>query len=348
MKRSLRRARGGAEASCTMAWARWGQALHRSMAALRNETARIMRMEVTSERAEGAQLLYRIATPQDAAQVATGSDSDIGGLSRCQFSLESEARDDGAPRTFGRFYGTISSQIPRGSRLERSGYAAFRNVKRPRLFSVEGWDTTMHPYLAVKVPHRLARAAEPGAGAGAGSGAGAGAGASLRAALQTQDGTGSTLARAVEALGCHADGTATAAPPLLYVNVQTDGPVTTDLYQHRLQLDERVGPDEWQTITIPLDAFVLTNTGVVSDVQVSMLREKVLTVGLSVLMEPPQLPAGAAPAPAEPAVRALRRTGAGAEDAPPVRGHKRHASLPFDLDVAGVWVVATPAEAARL
>ena len=128
------------------------------------------------------------------------------------------------------------------------------------------------------------------------------------------------------------------------MNVQTDGPVTTDLYQHRLQLDERVGPDEWQTITIPLDAFVLTNTGVVSDVQVSMLREKVLTVGLSVLMEPPQLPAGAAPAPAEPAVR----TGAGAEDAPPVRGHKRHASLPFDLDVAGVWVVATPAEAARL
>ncbi|WFD20346.1 hypothetical protein MCAP1_002590 [Malassezia caprae] len=319
-----------------MAWARWGQALQRSMAALRSESARIMRMEVTSERTEGAQLLYRLATPQDAAQVATGSDSDIGGLSRCQFSLESEARDDGAPRTFGRFYGTISSHIPRGSRLERSGYAAFRNVKRPRLFSVEGWDTTMHPYLAIKVRNRLARAAEE-----------APPSASLRAALQTQDGTGSTVARAVEALGCSTGGAAAPTPPLFYVNVQTDGPVTTDLYQHRLQLDERVGPGEWQTITIPLDAFVLTNTGVVSDMQVSMLREKVLTVGVSVLMEPPQLPAGAAPAP-EPAVRALRRTDAAPDEAPPVRGHKRHGSLPFDLDVAGVWVVATPTEAARL
>jgi len=322
-----------------MALARWGQALQRSMAALRSESARIMRMEVTSERTEGAQLLYRIATPQDAAQVATGSDSDIGGLSRCQFSLESEARDDGAPRTFGRFYGTISSQVPRGARLERSGYAAFRNVKRPRLFSVEGWDTTMHPYLAIKVRNRLARATEEAPAPGA----------SLRAALQTQDGTGSTLARAVEALGCSASGAASPTPPLFYVNVQTDGPVTTDLYQHRLQLDERVGPDAWQTITIPLDAFVLTNTGVVSDVQVSMLRDKVLTVGVSVLMEPPQLPAGAAPAPAPaPAVRALRRTGAAPDEAPPVRGHKRQRSLPFDLDVAGVWVVATPTEAARL
>lgn len=322
-----------------MAWTRWGQALQRSVSALRHEAARIMRMEVTSERADGAQLLYRIATPQDAAQIATGSDSDIGGLSRCQFSLESESEAHGTPQTFGRFYGTISSHIPRGSRLERSGYAAFRNVKRPRLFSVEGWDTTMHPYLAIKVRNRLApaRAADDPAPAPS---------ASLRAALQTQDATSSTVARAVEVLGCQTSTAPSAlTPPLFYVNVQTDGPVTTDLYQHRLQLDDQVGPDEWQIITLPLDAFVLTNTGVVSEMQVSMLREKVLTVGLSVLMEPPWLPAGAAPAPAAPSVRALRRT---TDDAPPVRGHKRDVSLPFDLDVAGVWVVATPTEAARL
>ncbi|WFD28020.1 hypothetical protein MNAN1_003028 [Malassezia nana] len=326
-----------------MALARWGQALGRSMAALRNETARIMRMEVTAERSEDVQLLYRFATPQDAAQVAIGADADIGGLSRCQFSFESEARPGGAPETFGRFYGTISSHIPRGSRLERSGYAAFRNVKRPRLFSVEAWDTSMHPYLALKVRNRLPRAIKS-------EDTPAGAGPSLRAALQTQDGTGSAVARAVEALGCSVSAAVPPPmPPLFYVNIQTDGPVTTDLYQHRLCLDERADPNEWQTVTIPLDAFVLTNTGVVSDVQVSMLREKVLTVGLSVLMEPPQLPQDGASA-VMPAVRALRRSDGASEasDAPGVRGRQRDTSLPFDLDVAGVWVVATPTDAARL
>ncbi|MRV34981.1 hypothetical protein GF578_14225, partial [Staphylococcus aureus] len=76
--------------------------------------------------------------------------------------------------------------------------------------------------------------------------------------------------------------------PLFFVNIQTDGPVTTDLYQHRLFLDDSQG-NAWQTITIPFDSFVLTNTGVVAEDQISMMREKILTVGISALIEPPLL-----------------------------------------------------------
>ena len=108
---------------------RFSQAFRRSLLGWQSEAARIMRMEVSAtENATQSQLLYKINNSADLSQIATGSDSDIGGLSRCHMSLEHD--DPGqkkTPASFGRFYGTLSSQVPRGSALERSGYAAFRN-----------------------------------------------------------------------------------------------------------------------------------------------------------------------------------------------------------------------------
>ena len=108
---------------------RFSQAFRRSLLGWQSEAARIMRMEVSAtENATQSQLFYKINNSADLSQIATGSDSDIGGLSRCHMSLEHD--DPGqqkTPASFGRFYGTLSSQVPRGSALERSGYAAFRN-----------------------------------------------------------------------------------------------------------------------------------------------------------------------------------------------------------------------------
>lgn len=312
---------------------RLGQALRRSLSGVKNDTARIMRMEVSAmEHATDSQLFFKLATPADLEQIATGSDSDIGGLSRCHFSLERETHEGNVPTVFGRFYGTLSSQIPRGSSLERSGYAAFRNKTRPTLFSMQTWDTSFHPYLAILVRNRLATTSTSSS-------------PSLRSALHANDQTGPAIPRAVEALGLPYGGVPARSPdpPLFFVNIQTDGPVTTDLYQHRLFLDESQGTN-WQTITIPFDSFVLTNLGVVSDLQVSMLREKILTVGVSALVDPPLLPVSEEgepePATAPETLGALRRE--------PSRGGKRDTLVKFDLDIAGIWAVASPVDAMQL
>ena len=77
---------------------RLGQALRRSLLGVKNDTARIMRMEVSAmEHATDSQLLYKLATPADLEQMATGADSDIGGLSRCHFSLERETQEGKVP-----------------------------------------------------------------------------------------------------------------------------------------------------------------------------------------------------------------------------------------------------------
>lgn len=323
-------------------FSRLGQAMRRSLAQVQNNTERIMRMEVSASESHAAiQLLYKLETPADIKQIALGSDSDIGGLSRCHIALE-HSNEGESPASYARFYGTLSSQIPRGSALERSGYAAFRNKTRPTLFSVQTWDTTYHPYLAILVRNRMARRAK-----GSNTDSSSSSSSSLRSALHANDPAGPAIPRAVEALGlaCGHVPARSSTSPLFFVNVQTDGPVTTDLYQHRLFLDDAHGQD-WQTITIPFDSFVLTNTGVVSEAQVSMMREKILTVGISALLEPPLLPDGSEGEGAAPgSLSALRAPNSSGTAQP---GSKRDRTVQFDLDVAGVWAVSSPTDAAGL
>lgn len=61
-----------------------------------------------------------------------------------------------------------------------------------------------------------------------------------------------------------------------FVNIQAHTPVYTDLYQHRLFLNT---PGEWETVTIPIDDFVLTNRGVIQH-QAPLDRNKVKSIGI--------------------------------------------------------------------
>ncbi|KAI9485460.1 MAG: complex I intermediate-associated protein 30-domain-containing protein [Benjaminiella poitrasii] len=65
-----------------------------------------------------------------------------------------------------------------------------------------------------------------------------------------------------------------------FVNIQTDGVVKTDLFQHRLFLRT---PGQWETVMIPFRDFILTNNGAVQEDQIEMFREKVKTVGISIM-----------------------------------------------------------------
>ncbi|EIE83446.1 hypothetical protein G6F46_003788 [Rhizopus delemar] len=65
-----------------------------------------------------------------------------------------------------------------------------------------------------------------------------------------------------------------------FVNIQTDGVVKTDLFQHRLFLHT---PGKWETVMIPFKDFVLTNNGMIQQDQIEMFRQKVRTVGISLM-----------------------------------------------------------------
>ncbi|KAF9949134.1 hypothetical protein BGZ70_001915 [Mortierella alpina] len=65
-----------------------------------------------------------------------------------------------------------------------------------------------------------------------------------------------------------------------FVNLQTDGVVPTDLYQHRLFLKT---PGEWETVLIPFKDFILTNQGFIQEEQIEIYRERVKNVGVSII-----------------------------------------------------------------
>ncbi|KAI9795485.1 MAG: hypothetical protein M1833_007015 [Piccolia ochrophora] len=65
-----------------------------------------------------------------------------------------------------------------------------------------------------------------------------------------------------------------------FVNLQTESIVPTDIHQHRLYARR---PGEWETVLIKWHEFVRTNHGMVVEPQTELLRQKVRTVGVSLI-----------------------------------------------------------------
>ncbi|CCG22754.1 hypothetical protein CORT_0B10520 [Candida orthopsilosis Co 90-125] len=63
------------------------------------------------------------------------------------------------------------------------------------------------------------------------------------------------------------------------VNIQANTPLVTDLFQHRLFLQN---PGHWETVVIPLHDFVMTNWGVIQDGS-ELNKSEVKTVGIGLL-----------------------------------------------------------------
>ncbi|CAO1618556.1 unnamed protein product [Sympodiomycopsis kandeliae] len=275
-------------------------------------------MEVTpTASTRGPLSLWQLTTQQEVSDMATGSDKDMGGLSSVKVDLVSgspgkkvfsikenkvegifgadlspqqqennesnNSRKEEMPIAshHGRFWGTLSNQVPRGAGLERAGYAAFRNRNRPTLFGAQTWDVSLYPYLALRVRNNVPQPSS----------------SSLSTDIPSLDSESSSerkgrwtaYERARSALGY---GVEESVGPKYFVNIQTDGPVTSDLYQHRLWLNPSK-QDSWQTVIVPLDAFLLLNSGSLSMAQVSMLKEGIRTVGISCVLESPRLPPSA-------------------------------------------------------
>ena len=65
-----------------------------------------------------------------------------------------------------------------------------------------------------------------------------------------------------------------------FVNVQTESIVPTDLHQHLLPT---YTPGEWETVIVPISAFVRTNYGMVVEPQKEIMTQKVRSVGIGLI-----------------------------------------------------------------
>jgi len=65
-----------------------------------------------------------------------------------------------------------------------------------------------------------------------------------------------------------------------FVNIQTDSIIPTDLHQHRLYAKR---PGEWETILINFNSFVRTNHGIRVEPQSELLRQRIKSVGISLI-----------------------------------------------------------------
>lgn len=249
---------------------------------------------------------------------------------------------------------------------------------RPTLFGAQTWDASLHNYLALRVRNSLALPSSSGS--------------PLSSALSTPSMLGSSAniasltpaQRAKTALGF---GLKEPPGPKYFVNIQTDGPVTSDLFQHRIWFDPGA-KDDWQTVVIPLESFLLLNTGTLSTSQLSMMKQAIRTVGISCVLDTPRLPGSASEVPepevtpttgnastTEGAPSALRRSqsaedelAAQAQSSPidesddwasdgelretksdaAARGSKRGQSFRFDLGIQAIHAVGSVEEAQEL
>ncbi|KAG2347692.1 complex I intermediate-associated protein CIA30 [Suillus weaverae] len=212
----------------------------------------VLRMEGADGPSRAPLTLFRLNSKQDIEQFATGCDADIGGTSTVHLELE-ESREhnkgNGSTAT-GRFWGEMRLDVrPELQGRIRGGYAGFRSKPRPTLFGEMVDDVSNHQFLAL----RLRLGGDP----------------RLRNSY--------------------------------FVNLQTDGPITTDLWQHRLYFQRNDGgwedvfvcpihtltfalaPTDRTPLKIPFENFILTNTGELVQHQIAMMRERIRTVGISLL-----------------------------------------------------------------
>lgn len=175
---------------------------------------------------------------------SAGSAGDDTGPSSGAESAQTQHEEKGQPSHLS-FHGILSLNVPAEHRGKiRTGYAAFRNRTRRTLMGEETWDLDRYTHLRLELAYR---------------------------------GWDVWRSRWV-------------------CNLQTDGPVRSDLFQHRLDLPSEYASKEptplsplkctglnFTTVHLPLDGFILTNSGQTSEKQIKMMQNKIRTIGFALL-----------------------------------------------------------------
>ncbi|KAJ3023159.1 hypothetical protein HKX48_004100 [Thoreauomyces humboldtii] len=112
----------------------------RSWSYMKDETVAAIRFDTEWKK---EMPMFQFQKVDDLQDWIVGSDADIGGLSEAYWGL--------TPKNSALFWGTMSTKIPEGVRIDRSGYAGIRSQQRPlTLFHRPRYDTTLFRYLAIR------------------------------------------------------------------------------------------------------------------------------------------------------------------------------------------------------
>ncbi len=118
-----------------------------------DEFKRLSNIALQQEGVRTPQAPYQLldfSNPSNVNDCKTMSDADLGGFSKS--TLEYIPKSSREP-AHARFYGNISTELPRNNRnVQRTGYAAWRNHDRPpTIFGKSLWDVDPYVYLALRV-----------------------------------------------------------------------------------------------------------------------------------------------------------------------------------------------------
>lgn len=94
--------------------------------------------------------LLDFTNEDDVNSCKTMADRAVGGYSTASLDYVPADSDTNSP-AHARFHGSISTKLPPNWRVERTGYAAFRNRDRGWLFGRLFWDMDPYGYLALRV-----------------------------------------------------------------------------------------------------------------------------------------------------------------------------------------------------
>ncbi|KAJ5715748.1 uncharacterized protein N7483_012929 [Penicillium malachiteum] len=176
------------------------------------------------------------------SECKTFADRAVGGFSTASLDYEPADPSSNDPAHI-RFHGSISTKLPDNWRVERTGYAAFRNKDRGLwLFGRLFWDVDPYAYLALRIKSDGRR---------------------YTVNIQTDSLVETDIHQHRLYTRHHRvqDGAAT-TDQALYANATTSG--TTG----------------WETVFLPFNSFVRTNHGFVIEPQTSIIRQRVKSIGI--------------------------------------------------------------------
>ncbi|KAI8982710.1 complex I intermediate-associated protein CIA30 [Trametes punicea] len=218
--------------------------LNRTSKVLRDNASRILRMQGADEPSRAPKLLFTFNTHEDIAQFATGCDADVGGTSTVHLELdESTARHSSAGKVKPPSPHEVIVNRPTGKFWGEMRLAVKPGFEGRIRGGYSGFRSKPRPTLFGEMTEDVSNH--------------------------------EYLALRVRARGHPRTRNS------YFVNLQTDGPITTDLWQHRLFFRRDDGG--WEDIFIPFKDFVLTNAGELVPHQVQMYRERIRTIGISLL-----------------------------------------------------------------